>query len=178
MAARASRRAGVEVPYDVQYAIATDPAGFDAKVMEWDARKRAALDAETAAGAAVAAAKAEQDALARDRAEFNTRQTEAKANLAAERDEFNALAKAENARLVNWDGELADRERRLDAERTRLDDLAATTAANLRESETARASAEQALEIATAARQAATNLKAKYEALVERFQRFGVELQA
>jgi hypothetical protein len=178
MAARASRRAGVEVPYDVQYAIATDPAGFDAKVMEWDRRKRAALDAETAAGAAVAAAKAEQDRLAADRAEFNTRQTEAKANLAAERDEFHALAKAENARLVNWDGELADRERRLDAERTRLDDLAATTAANLRESEAARASAEQALNIATAARNAALNNERTSAAKLDRLRQIGVELQA
>jgi hypothetical protein len=179
MAARASRRdRATDIPPDVYVAIARDPVRFDEQLFEFDRRRRALEDAQTAANAAAAVAKAEQDRLAADRAEFNTSQTEAKANLAAERDEFHALAKAENTRLVNWDGELADRERRLDAERTRLDDLAATTATNLRESEAARASAEQALEIATAARNAAQNNERTSAAKLDRLRQIGVELQA
>ena len=103
MPVRASRRAGVDVPYDVMAAIASDPAAFDAKVQDWDARKRAAVEAEAAADKAVAAAKAEQDWLAKGQADFNTIQTVARAKLASDRAEFEKLAKAENARLLQLD---------------------------------------------------------------------------
>ena len=61
MPVRASRRAEVNVPYDVMAAIATDPAAFTAKVEDWNARRSAALEAEARADKATAQAKAEQD---------------------------------------------------------------------------------------------------------------------
>jgi hypothetical protein len=179
MAARASRRdRATDIPPDVYVAIARDPEGFDRKLDEWEKRRAAAVEAEATAVASAANAKAEQDTLAQDRAEFNRRQTEARANLAADRDEFHALAKAENTRLVTLDSELADTARRQDAERARLDELAGTIATNLRESEAARASAQQALDIATAARNAALNNERTSAAKLDKLRQLGVELQA
>jgi hypothetical protein len=179
MAARASRRdRATDIPPDVYVAIARDPETFDRKLDEWEARRTAAIAAETGANAALAAAKAEQDRLAKDRAAFNTFQTEAKANLAAERDEFTALAKAENTRLVTLDSELADTARRQEAEALRLNELAGTVAANLREAEAARASAQHRLEVATAARNAAQNNERTSAAKLDKLRQLGVELQA
>ena len=178
MPVRAStRRAGVEVPYDVQYAIAMDPAGFDAKVMEWNRRKQAALITEAAGTAAVAAANAEQDRLAKDRAEFNAQHAAAGAKLTAERDAFTARAKAENDRLVQWDSELADRERRNVEEKARLDELAGTVARNFNESVAAKQAADSAKRLAETNAGIAAELRARLEERAERIRQFGAELR-
>lgn len=172
-----SRRAGVEVPYDVQYAIATDPAGFDAKVMEWDQRKQAALDAEAGAVAALAATKIEQARLGQDRAEFNTKQTADKSQLAADQAEFAALAKAENTRLVIWASELTARETANVAETARLEEMAGTVAQNFNESVAAKQAADNAKRLAETNAGISAELRARLEARAEKIRQFGVELQ-
>ena len=178
MPVRASRRAGVEVPYDVQYAIASDPAAFDAKVQEWDRRRNAAVDAEKSASEVIARAVVERDQLAKDRAEFNKQHTADRDQLAKDRVEFQALAKEENARLRKLEGELVDRGGALDARERAVEDREAAAAKAFREATEAKQAADNAKRLAETNASIATDLRAKAETRLERIRAFGVELQA
>ena len=178
MPVRASRRAGVEVPYDVQYAIASDPAAFDAKVQEWDKRRNAAVEAEALAAKAEAQAKAERDVLAKDRAEFNTYHAETSARLEADRRDFENRAKAENARLLKLEGELVDRGGALDARERAVEDREAAANKAFREATEAKQAADNAKRLAETNASIATDLRAKAETKLERIRQIGVEMQA
>ena len=177
MPVRASRRAGVEVPYDVQYAIASDPAAFDAKVQEWDRRRNAAVEAEALAAKAEAQAKAERDVLAKDRAEFNTYQTATREKLDSDRREFENMAKAENARLLKLEGELVDRGGALDARELAVEDREAAVNKAFREATEAKQTADTAKRLAETNASIATDLRAKAETRLERIRAFGAEMQ-
>ena len=178
MPVRASRRAGVDVPYDVMAAIASDPAAFDAKVQDWDARKRAAVEAEAAADKAVAAAKAEQDRLAKGQADFNTLQTVARAKLAADRAEFEKLAKAENDRLLKMDGELGSREHIISVREKAIDDREVTVNKAFNEAVTMKQAADQAKRLAETNSGIVAGLRATLEAKHEKLRQIVAELQA
>ena len=178
MPVRASRRAGVEVPYDVQYAIASDTAAFDAKVQEWDRRRNAAVDAEKSASEVIARAVVERDQLAKDRAEFNKQHTADRDQLAKDRAEFQALAKEENARLRKLETELVDRAGALDARERAVEDREAAAAKAFREATEAKQAADNAKRLAETNASIATDLRAKAETKLERIRAFGVELQA
>ena len=178
MPVRASRRAGVEVPYDVQYAIASDPAAFDAKVQEWDRRRNAAVEAEALAAKAEAQAKAERDVLAKDRAEFNTYHAKTSERLDADRREFENRAKAETARLLKLEGELVDRGGALDARERAAEDREAAANKAFREAAEAKQAADNAKRLAETNASIATDLRAKAETKLERIRQIGVEMQA
>ena len=178
MPVRASRRTGMDVPYDVMAAIASDPAAFGAKLQDWDDRRTAALAAEAGADKAVANAKAEQDQLAKDRAAFNTQQTAGREQLAADRAEFQALAKEENARLRKLETELVDRAGALDARERAVEDREAAAAKAFREATEAKQAADNAKRLAETNASIATDLRAKAETRLERIRAFGVEMQA
>ena len=177
MPVRASRRSGADPVADF-IALAADPERFQQAKDELDARRAAAEAAEKHTNAAVAAAKAEQDRLAKDRAEFNTKLTEEKATLARDRIEFNTLAKAENTRLVTLSDELANRERDVERRERDCDERQQALTAMAREAADAALKADADKATAQTALASATSLKAKYASLVEKIQRFGVELQA
>ena len=156
-AIRANRRAGAD-PVGAFIALASDPDAFAARKAELDERIARAEEAETAAAASIAAAKIEQDGIARDRAAFNIWHTEARAKLATDRDEWNALAKAENARLVNWDGELANRERAAAQLEERAREREAKAIGDSKAAESARQAFEQARDQAAATFRSAKNI--------------------
>ena len=178
MPVRASRRAGVDVPYDVMAAIASDPAAFDAKVQDWDARKRAAVEAEAAADKAVAAAKAGQDKLATDLAVFHAEHAEIVVKLASDRAEFERLAKVENDRLLKLDGELGSREHIISVREKAIDDREVTVNKAFNEAVTMKQAAEQAKRLAETNSSIVAGLRATLEAKHEKLRQIVAELQA
>ena len=178
MPVRASRRAGVDVPYDVMAAIASDPAAFDAKVQDWDARKRAAVEAEAAADKAVAAAKADQDRLAKDRAEFNTRLTADRDMLVLNRRDFENAAKAESARLLKLDSELSSREHIISVREKAMDDREVTVNKAFNEAVTMKQAAEQAKRLAETNSNIVAGLRVTLEKKIDDIRQFGAGLQA
>ena len=178
MPVRASRRAGVDVPYDVMAAIASDPAAFDAKVQDWVARKRAAVEAEAAADKAVAAAKAGQDTLDKEITAFSAFVTAETAKLASDRAEFEKLAKAENDRLLKMDGELGSREHIISVREKAIDDREVTVNKAFNEAVTMKQAADQAKRLAETNSGIVAGLRATLEAKHEKLRQIVAELLA
>ena len=178
MAVRATRTAGASLPNDVMIALARDPALFDEKMAEWDKRRNAAVEAEKSASEVIARAVVERDQIAKDRAEFNTYHAETSARLEADRREFENRAKAENARLLKFEGELVDRAGALDARERAVEDREAAVAKAFREATEAKQAADNAKRLAETNASIATDLRAKAETKLERIRQIGVEMQA
>ena len=152
--------------------------GWEGRGRVGDARRRAAVEAEAAADIAVAAAKAGQDQLIKDRTAFTTQLTADRAKLASDRAEFEKLAKAENDRLLKMDGELGSREHIISVREKAIDDREVTVNKVFHEATTMKQAAEQAKRLAETNSGIVAGLRATLEAKHEKLRQIVAELLA